>query len=147
MVRLSPLKLNNYFIEELHVVVRPLKLEKPTPLPELLPEDLDVMIEHFEGENAPGHFLCHLQIKLKETGKLIPYYFLVRLIGAFELDTQGLNRQQCDTHIQFSMPSLLWAVAREILKDQMAKGPYPPVMLPVVTFLPEKVEGTAKLKG
>jgi preprotein translocase subunit SecB len=137
MIRISPLKLKRYIVEEIHVVARTLVLAEPQPVPELLADDLEVAVEHFQNEAFPNEMLCRLLIKLKESEKPVPYAFAIRIGGLFEIGTEGLSTQQRDTHIRFSMPSLLWAVARDVLVTQMAKGPYPPVILPVVTFLPE----------
>jgi preprotein translocase subunit SecB len=146
MIRLSPLKLQRYFVDELHVTARTLTLTEPTAVPELMPEDLDVNVELFEAREKLADRLCVLSVKLKETSKPFPYNFQIRLTGFFELQLAGMTPQQQETHVRFSMPSLLWAAAREVLITQMEKGPYPAVILPVVTFLPEQ-EAVGALKG
>lgn len=146
MIRLSPLKLQKYFVDELTVAVRLLKTNAPVLDLELTPDDLEVGVEQYEGVEKQSHKLCHLTVKLKETDKQVPYRFFIRMVGLFELDPTGMSQQQIETHLRFSMPSVLWSAAREVLATQMAKGPFPPVLLPVVTFLPEQ-EPLDKLKG
>lgn len=146
MIKPSPLKLIQYSVEEMHVVMRELRITEPTPVPYLATDDLDVNVEHFGMKEDANARLCRLQVKLRETDKLYPYRFTIRVVGIFQLPAEGLNPQQRDTFIRFSMPSVLWSTARETLAEMMSKGPYPPMVLPIVTFLPDQ-EPTDLLKG
>ncbi len=102
MIRLSPLKLKQYAVEEFHVVARALELAEPTPVPDLLPEDLEVTVEQFHNASSPSDLLCRLQVKLIEAQKPVPYRFLVRLAGVFELPLRMPSiRSRRESHVSF----------------------------------------------
>jgi preprotein translocase subunit SecB len=145
MIRPSPLSLKRYFVEEIYVAVRPPATPTVEYPSELNVDELDVAVEHFQKEDLKIEFLCRLIVKSRESVRWSPYNFSIKLAGVFHLPDVP-NSPNRDQHIRFSMPSILWASAREVLQSQMEKGPFPAPHLPVVTFLPD-IEPQDPLKG
>lgn len=143
MIRPSPLRLKQYFVEELRFQVHELPPDVAKSMPELMPADIEFKVDGFENTAQPNDMLCRLTVGLRKTEKLLPYDFKLRMVGFFEI-AAGLTPEQQEAQRRFGMVSVLWGVAREVLADAMRKGPYPPLMLPVVTFVPDEARDPKK---
>lgn len=67
----------------------------------------------------------------------VPYTFKVSLVGYFHVDQNaiGNNEQSATILLYANAPALLYAAARELLATATARGPYPAVILPSVSFV------------
>lgn len=67
----------------------------------------------------------------------VPYSFRVSLVGYFHLDKSVAekNKKEATILLYANAPALLYAAARELLATATARGPYPAVILPSVSFM------------
>ena len=84
-------------------------------------------------------FSLRYVLKIVSTGRKekVPYSFRVSLVGYFHVDESVVekNKKQANILLYANAPSLLYAAARELLATATARGPYPAVILPSVSFL------------
>lgn len=78
--------------------------------------------------------------------KNAPYNFLVRLVGFFTI-VEGVPKERIEKLLLTNGSSILFAAAREILRDMTSKGPYPPLLLPTLSFFPLPKEEVAAEVG
>jgi preprotein translocase subunit SecB len=83
----------------------------------------------------------------------VPYTFRVALVGFFHVDHSVVEKdeKQASVLLYANAPALLYAAARELLATTTARGPYPAVILPSVSFLDDaeklvEEEGVPKLR-
>jgi preprotein translocase subunit SecB len=139
----SPISCNTYYATELSVVAnRKYDPEKPS---DLTLDDL-----HVESSIAPlgsnGRWMLVLTVE-QDVGsvKNASYNFTLLLIGQFEI-VKGVPEKHAEQLLLTNGSSLLYAAAREILRDITSKGPYPPLLLPTLSFLPLPKEEKAAEK-
>lgn len=78
--------------------------------------------------------------------KNAPYNFVVRLVGFFTI-VEGVPKERIEKLLLTNGSSILFAAAREILRDMTSKGPYSPLLLPTLSFFPlPKEEAGAKVE-
>jgi Preprotein translocase subunit SecB len=142
----SPISCNTYYATELSVVAnRKYDPEKPS---DLTLDDL-----HVESSMAPlgsnRRWMLVLTVEQDVSSvKNAPYNFTLLLIGQFEI-AKGVPEKHAERLLIMNGSSLLYAAAREILRDMTSKGPYPPLLLPTLSFFPLPKEETIaeKTKG
>lgn len=65
-----------------------------------------------------------------------PYYISLQLAGVLRVSPE-LEAADPETLIKVNSASLLYGVAREIVRQVTSVGPFPPLLIPSVTFRPE----------
>lgn len=78
--------------------------------------------------------------------KNAPYNFVIRLVGFFTI-VEGVPKERIDKLLLTNGSSILFAAAREILRDMTSKGPYAPLLLPTLSFFPLPKEEAAAEAG
>lgn len=84
-------------------------------------------------------FSLRYLLNIASTGRKdkVPYSFKVSLVGYFHVDKSAVekNEKQARILLYANAPALLYAAARELLATATARGPYPAVILPSVSFM------------
>lgn len=67
----------------------------------------------------------------------VPYSFRLALVGYFHVNKSVAEKDQKSANVLLyaNAPALLYAAARELLATATARGPYPAVILPSVSFM------------
>jgi preprotein translocase subunit SecB len=78
--------------------------------------------------------------------KNAPYGFSLQLWGYFEV-VAGVPRDRAEQLVLTNGSSILFAAAREIVRDMTSKGPHPPLLLPTLSFFPLPKEEAAAEVG
>ncbi len=93
-------------------------------------------IEILRTEEAPRDWQVTLKVWQNVTnGKNIPYEFSVEVVGLFEISSvPGVEIKDPEKFVRINGSSLLFGVAREIIRNNTSAGPYVPIMLPTVNF-------------
>lgn len=130
----SPLRLERYYITALEVRTRP-QYQPPSTASELIalePQEIHVEVKTLLHKDDPSKTLCELLVRSQPGAVRSPYDFSTIVTGFFKTETSS----KTDQHklVTQAEPSLLYSVAREVLLSQTERGPFPGVLLPVVTF-------------
>jgi preprotein translocase subunit SecB len=68
-------------------------------------------------------------------GKNVPYDFSIEIVGLFDIaKIEGIEIKDPEKFVRVNGSSLLFGVAREIIRSNTAAGPYASVLLPTVNF-------------
>jgi preprotein translocase subunit SecB len=101
------------------------------------PVNFTVGAEMAKKSNDP--FALRYVLKIVSTGRKdkVPYSFKVSLVGYFHIDKAVGEKDERGANVLLyaNAPALLYAAARELLATATARGPYPAVILPSVSFL------------
>src|SRR5439155_22261424 len=63
----------------------------------------------------------------------VPYFFSLELVGFFEV-AEAVPDDRIDRLVKTNGPSMLYGIAREVVRDITSRGPYLGVLLPSVSF-------------
>jgi len=138
----SPLELIHYFVTDLAVSAN--KEHDPEKEVKLALADLHCINEVRKIEDQRSTWRIFLRVQQDTPPeKNSPYNFRIELTGLFELDS-GYPQERAERFVTANGTAILYAVAREALRSGMANGPYLPLLLPSVHFVPdEKKQSTA----
>lgn len=142
----SPLELVHYFVTDFGISSN--KDFDPEKEVKLELGDLDCVSKVRGPEGKDSTWRISLQVR-QETPKEknSPYNFWILVVGLFKLHPQ-FPKEKADRFVTTNGTAILYSVAREALRSAMANGPYFPLLLPSVTFLPdEKQEAPAVGSG
>ena len=137
----SPLNCTHYFVTDLSVSANP--LYDPESEIDLTGDSLDIESR----VEAPEDDEAHWQIILDVSQNLgpeanAPYNFGIQIIGFFQIQ-DGFPKDKETTFLSINGSSLLFGVAREMLRNAMTAGPHAPLMLPTVSFFDPALLGKA----
>jgi preprotein translocase subunit SecB len=138
-MKLSPLQLESYFLTELTFGAnQEFNPEKETKLAET---DLSVVPEIQRIKDDQRRWQVTITVKLQSKPEAnSPYAFTLTLIGivwtAPKLPEEGI-----EALIRTNGPTMVYGAAREMVRDITARGPFQPICLPSVSFLPETAKG------
>jgi preprotein translocase subunit SecB len=109
--------------------------QPPTTAAEVIaldPQEIHVEVKTLLHKDDPSKTLCELLVQSHPGAARCPYDFNAIITGFFKTETSS----EKDRHnlVTQAEPSLLYSVAREVLLSQTERGPFPGVLLPVVTF-------------
>jgi preprotein translocase subunit SecB len=96
------------------------------------PPDFEVRSEIGKKVDDPSRLRYLLMIRSTGRKEKTPYSFKVSLVGYFHADKD--IKENVDVLLYASAPSVLFAAAREVLAASTARGPYPAIVLPAVSF-------------
>lgn len=133
----SPLRLEWYFIKELHVAWQ--SDFDSSEASEMTVSDLSVEVAPSQSEDNPLKWAFEVSIALEDnTGERFPYVFHIVLVGFFDIASTYAekNRNGAELLAIVNGPAVLYSAAREHITTLTSRGPYPEVVLPTVTFLP-----------
>ncbi len=140
-MKASPLDLTAYFVTELSLTANLEFLPEKTT--RLRMEDLRISTDLRRQEGKPS---WQLVLKVQQNvgpERNSPYNFALTLIGLFDAHP-SVPVEKTEQMVRVNGSSMLYAAAREILRADMARGPHFPLLLPSVSFYPEKPPSEAK---
>lgn len=129
----SPLECEGYFLTLLQVSANSeYNHKKPA---ELSLEDLKINMESKPIEDQPGTWQLALFVQQPEIAdRNIPYFFAIQMVGRFRAhQNYPAEKQELLIHVNGS--SVLYSAARTILATALSHGPFPEIMLPMITFI------------
>jgi preprotein translocase subunit SecB len=131
-MKLSPLQLEHSFVAESHVTAsREFDSTKPA---DVRADEIIVATDIKPiGEDRRWEVTLRVQFT-PGSGVNTPYFFTLELVGFFRVETSYLE-DRVQRLIQTNGPSLLFGIAREVLRNLTAHGPHPPMILPTASFV------------
>ena len=138
--RSAPLECLGYFVTEMAVEANP--KHDPGKNKSLNVNDVQVdanAIRHEGGDNSRWRVVLTIKQEV-DAEKNAPYNFRLGMMGEFRVGVK-VAEDVAERLIRTNASSILYGAAREILRTAMATGPFPPLLLPSVSFYYEP--GTA----
>lgn len=134
-MRVSPLRLEGYYVRELHVSLQE-KWKIDSDYPSVIsPEDIVVTILARQHKEKTRERFFEVTIELqKQAIKRYPYNFKTTVVGYFEIHEQ-FPAEQAETMVNANAPALLYSAARELIASTTGRGLFPALTLPSVTFI------------
>lgn len=134
-MKLSPLQLEAYFLTELSLRAnQDFDPGKPTVFKEtdiVVTPDMQAVKDH----NRRWQVTLNLKLQPRPDSNS-PYLLALNLAGVIWAAAE-LPEDKVVALVRTNGPSMLFGVAREIVRDLTARGPFPQLLLPSVSFLPE----------
>ena len=134
----AQIQLTNYFVSELQFTAnRGFETEADS---KILVDDLQLVTTANPRPDSPREWQITLRIALDAPPERnAPYTFLVEMIGFIHVD-ESVTDDRVGRFARINGTSLVFGAAREIIKAATSRGPFPPVLLPTVTFWEPKQE-------
>lgn len=130
---LSPLQLEGYFLTDLSFQADP--THDPAKPIQFHENDLVVEAGIVNVPNEERRWQVTLTIRLQPRRESnSPYTLTLTLVG-FVWAAPQLPPDCLDSLVRTNGPSMLYGAAREMVRDLTARGPFPPLSLPSVSFL------------
>jgi len=136
-MKLSPLDLCRYFVTELSCSANPeFNVEQP----------VEVAIDQFSVEttirkvpvDAPGRVGWSIDLTLSYQAapkQNYPYGYSIQLVGFFSSPTEVPEGLDDERLVRVNGSSMLYGIAREMLRTTSAAGPWGEILIPTVSFL------------
>lgn len=104
-------------------------------------------VEFSQAEDMPRRYFLKLGILLEGTEKAqTPYLLDVEMVGVFQCI--GKDADKDSSFVEINGAAVLFGSIRELVMQMTSRGPYPPMVLPTVNFIPPdrepKSDGTPK---
>ena len=137
----SPISCSTYFVNDFSLSTNPVYDSSKSS--DVTLDDLEVESEIIAPKDG-GDWIVVLMVEQHlPSSKNAPYNFSIQVWGYFEI-VPGLSEERASQLVLTNGSSILFAATREILRDMTSKGPYPPLLLPTLSFFPlPKKEQTA----
>ncbi len=145
-MKLAPLQLERYFVTELNCQASAqYKADQETKFQE---KDLEVKAALGAIKDSPGHWQVTLNVKLQPAAESnSPYSFCIGLVGIVAWIGPKMPEDKVEVMLRTNGPSMLYGVAREMGRDLTARGPFPALMLPSVSFLADALAAAKPVEG
>lgn len=137
-MRAAQVQLTNYFVSELQFTAnRGFDADAGSTISV---DDLQVTTSANPRPESPLEWQITLRIALNAPPERnAPYAFLVEMIGFVNVD-ESVSNERVERFARINGTSLVFSAAREIIKAATSRGPFPPLLLPTVTFWEPKQE-------
>lgn len=91
-------------------------------------------------DEMPNAWWVQLDISVDWPERPLPPYKVAELrsIGLFKFPDDTPS-ERIDEQLTVSAPSILYSGARDFVKSLTSRGPYPPVLMPTITFRPGRM--------
>ncbi len=128
----SPLRLDNYFFTKIHMDACPKGCEKPGE------GVTSSKVECLKHKDTPNKWMVQAEVrKADDKEKGCPEYtFHVQVVGLFEV-AEAFPAEKAEKMVRTNAPSVLYGAIREMIANLTARGPFPAIKLPTVTFIDE----------
>jgi preprotein translocase subunit SecB len=134
-MKLSPLQLLEYFVADFHFTLNG-RFDPKKGL-ELKVEELDATPRCDRHVDNQPKWTVVLELKYQPSAETnTPYIFSIVLVGLFEV-SKGVKDDLVDRLVRTNGASVLYGIARELIREQTARGPDGPLILPTASFVPE----------
>lgn len=141
----SSLLLNDYFTEELFIKANA-EHEPENPFSFSL-DDITVSADALASKKKSDGWQVRLTIFHQTEGKSnSPYSFRISIVGFFNVDSE-YPADKAEWLIRTNAPSVLYSIARDIIKRNTAEGPWRSLILPTVSFYTEELKAMIKKKS
>lgn len=144
----SRLALESYYLTELRYAIKDGLDTNPERIEIVEPIQLEVSDSTSILDAKERTWRCELTINSAETAasKEEFYSFKITMVGFFKVDA-SLSEEQMTLLAETNCPAVLYSTAREIIATVTRRSPYPPLLLPLVTFfkIPEKVKAAKRV--
>ncbi len=131
-MKIASLQLEWYFISDLHLTAN--KEFDRAKVAEVKYENLTVDMECAAEKDDQRKWQVTLKLKHQGTADAnSPYSFSLEMVGFMQV-AKSYPEPQVERLVRTNGPSMLFGVAREVLRDLTARGPHVTVFLPSVSF-------------
>jgi preprotein translocase subunit SecB len=134
-MKLSPLQLEHYFVAESHVTAsRQFKSDEPAAI-----RAENIEIDHQVKPTAENRqWEVNLRVQFTPGPEVnTPYFFTIELVGFFRADATYLP-DRLERLVATNGPTILFGIAREVVRNLTGHGPHPPMILPTASFVLER---------
>jgi len=132
-MKLSPLQLLDYFVAEFHFTLNS-KFDAAKELQKKL-DELEAIPRCDKHADNPLKWTVVLELRYQPAAETnTPYLFSLRLVGIFEVSDE-FHKPSIERLVQTNGPSVLYSIARELVREQTARGPDGPFILPTASFV------------
>ena len=143
-MRAAQVQLTNYFVSELQFTAN--RSFDASLISAVTVDDLQVQTTATPRDDRREEWQITLRIALDAPpDSNAPYTFLLEMIGFIHVD-ESVSRERKERFAKINGTSLVFSAAREIVKAATSRGPYPPLLLPTVTFWEPKQEDASETK-
>lgn len=99
-------------------------------------------VELAADDTIPGRHYVKLEVRLPGTESVQPPYTLhLEIIGVFVCNSPG---EEVGRFVEVNGPAVLYGSVREMVTLVTSRGPFPPMVLPIVNFIPPGIEVDAE---
>jgi preprotein translocase subunit SecB len=139
-MKLSPLQLEGYAL--LDLAYRANQEHKPGAPIEYIESDIVVATTCVRDPNDAYRWTPTLSLRFQpRPAANAPYYISLQLAGVLRVSPE-LEATDPELLIKVNSASLLFGVAREVVRQVTSVGPFPPLLIPSVTFRPDNAAAT-----
>lgn len=137
-MRTSPLQIDNYFISELHFAANAaFDAKKPVDVRD---DQFVVESNSHKDEKRPDFWQTIVRIKHQPAAtENAPYSLILEVVGFFQV-MSSFPTEKVERLVKTNGSTMLYSIAREIVRSITCSGPYRGLLLPSVSFfepLPE----------
>ena len=130
-MKTSPLQFERYFVSELHFAVN--HVFDPTKKVDLSDDQFVVDVGLLRDEKLPDKWQVTLRVKHQPVATAnAPYSFTLEVVGFFH--ALPIYTHDKERLVKTNGPTILYGIAREIVRGITTSGPYPGVLIPSVSF-------------
>jgi preprotein translocase subunit SecB len=131
-MKISPLQLEHYFVSDLHFSAN--RSFDPAKEPELTNDQFAVEAVSMRDKEKPAKWQITLRIKHQPAVNTnAPYSFALEVVGFFEV-APAFPQDRTERLVKTNGATMLYGIAREMVRDLTSRGPHPGLMLPSVSF-------------
>jgi preprotein translocase subunit SecB len=139
-MKLSPLQLLDYFVAEFHFTLNS-KFDATKELQNKL-DQLEAIPRCDKHADNPLKWTVVLELRYQPAVETnTPYLFSLRLVGVFSVSDE-FHKPSVERLVKTNGPSVLYSIARELVREQTARGPDGPFILPTASFVPDPPPAT-----
>src|SRR4051812_11490452 len=130
-MKTSPLQVEHYFVSDLHFAVN--SAFDATKKVDLRDDQFVVEAALLRDEKSPEQWQVTLKVKHHPIASSnAPYSFTLEIVGLFHvLTTYEHDKERL---VKTNGPTILYGIAREIIRNLTASGPHPGILIPSVSF-------------
>ncbi len=135
----SPLIIDLYFVKNVHFALKEgFDSDFNREMNSIEPPNLNINVESGKHTENSKQWKFELNINSDENqiNDDFPYTFGISLIGFFRVN-ENYPSDKADLLAQVNAPSVLYSAAREFLSIVTGRSPYPAILLPSISFIPE----------
>jgi preprotein translocase subunit SecB len=128
----APVECRHYTVLEAFMAVNT-NFDPQKPL-ELVMSDLEITHRLDQAPDKPNEGFVQVHVAMKQDEKKnVPYRVKVHLAGNFEID-ESFPAEKKEMFLKTNGASILFGVARELVRDLTSRGPHNQILLPTISF-------------
>ena len=107
--------------------------------PDSPPPNIEVETQIGQNDVDPQNWRVEINIQSGQKTRSFPYSIDLGITGYFRV-VDEYPSEKAPLLVEVNGPSILYAAAREFVSILTSRGPYPPMLLPSLSFIPEPEE-------